>query len=112
MLTRASSRPRGPICRSYGCRATPAGQERWAGRERHPFGAKLRTSAAQGGTLGPGLVGEAPGEGEEPGPQRGAIGALGRAEDTDGEQAGVTRAADRDGSDRDAGRPLDDGAKR
>src|SRR5262249_47426371 len=102
MLTRASSHPPGPMSRSYGCHRTAAWARAVTGRERHPFGGKLRTPAAQGGTLGPGLVGESPGEGDEPGPQGGAIGALRGAEDTDGEQARVARAADRDGRDRDA----------
>ena len=47
------------------------------GQELRPFGARLRTPGAQGGTLGAGLVGEGLGEGHEPGPQRGTIGAVG-----------------------------------
>ena len=73
-----------------------SGQAPLSGQKRRSFGTKLRTPGAQGGTLGAGLIGEGLGEGGEPGPQRGAVRALGRAENADGEQASVAGTADRD----------------
>src|SRR5207344_2015214 len=88
ILTRASS-PGADPC--WGSVPGPAsGQAPLSGRKRRPFGTRLRALAAQGGTLG----------------------AFRRAEDADGEQAGVAGAADRDGRDRDAGRHLDDREQR
>src|SRR5690348_10834789 len=101
MLTRASSPGSDPVRGAYPYRQR--GKHRYLGGKRRPFGTKLRAPAAQGSTLGTGLTGELLGESREPGPQRGAGRALRRAEDADGQQAGVAGAADRDGRDRDAG---------
>src|SRR5436190_8773367 len=79
-----------------------------SGREPTPFGIKLRTPAAQGGTLGPGLTGQCRGEGGQLRAQLSPLRAVRGAEDADGEQAGVAGAADRDGRHRDASRHLHD----
>src|SRR6185437_16299951 len=74
------------------------GQAGLSGREASPVRSeKLRTAAAQGGTLGPGLIGQVAGEGGQLGPQLSPPRAVRGAEDADGQQAGVAGAADRDG---------------
>src|SRR5579871_2862083 len=89
------------------------GQAGGSGREGKPRSSgKLRAEAAQGGTLGAGLLGQGAGEDGQPGPELGPLGPPGGAEDADGEQAGVAGPADGDGGDRDAGRHLHDGQQR
>ena len=74
MLTRASRIPEDRSLSGQRTRTGLRGKRRLRGQEPRSFGARLRTPAAQGGTLGAGLVGQGRGEGGEPGPQRGAIG--------------------------------------
>src|SRR5579863_10602772 len=81
MLTRASR-----ACQA-GSSGRIAGEH--ARNERSLSGSVRGAAITQGSALGPGLVGQLPGEGDEPVAQRRGGRALGGGQDADGEQAGV-----------------------